>query len=70
MNDFTIDEQSRKVIRKTHAELIIQSMLFDMDIDWETASLMPKSDYKEAVWLTRWKEKQSNADWTVIDNGF
>lgn len=47
---------------KVLADLKIQSMMFDMDIDWDLLILVPKSDYKEAVWLTRWKEKQSQAD--------
>lgn len=50
------------------ADLKIQAMLFDMDIDYETMSLVPKQTYKEAVWLTRWKDKQADADFdTNID---
>lgn len=51
-------------------DLTVQSMIFDMDIDYETLTLQPKSDYQEPFWLTRWKEKESGKDFDNIDNGF
>lgn len=48
--------------RRAYAALQVQAILFDMDIDIETWTLVPKSTYKEAVWITRWKEKQNDSD--------
>lgn len=50
------------------ADLKIQAMIFDMDIDIETWSLIPKSDYKEPYWLSRWKAKQEERDYMDIDD--
>lgn len=43
-------------------DLEVQAMVFDMDIDIETWGLQPKSNYKEAFWITRWKEKRNGSD--------
>lgn len=43
-------------------DLKIQAIMFDMDIDIEALRLQPKNNYKEAFWLTRWKEQQNGAD--------
>lgn len=51
-----------KLLNKTLADLHIQAMLFDMDVDWETLQLAPKSDYTAPMWLTRWKEKVAESD--------
>lgn len=51
-----------KAAEKKLADLTIQSMLFDMDIDLETATLVPKTVTKEQSWLTKWKNKRSDAD--------
>lgn len=44
------------------ADLEVQSMIFDMSIDFETLTLTPKLNYKEPFWLTKWKEKIHGAD--------
>lgn len=51
-------------------DLQIQAMLFDMDIDIETWSLVPKRKDVTPIWIKRWREKQDNSDYDVIDNGF
>jgi len=57
-------------IEKKINDLKIQAMLFDMDIDWETASLVPKRKV-EKTWLDKWKDKlNDSADHSVTDNGF
>lgn len=43
-------------------DLQVQSMIFDMDIDYESLTLVPRNDYKEPDWLIRWKEKQDGSD--------
>lgn len=48
--------------RKKYADLKIQAMMFSMDIDIETWSLVPKSNYKEAFWITRYQEKLEQSD--------
>lgn len=44
------------------ADLAVQAMIFDMDIDIEALVLTPKSDYKEPFWITNWKEKRDDSD--------
>lgn len=50
--------------QKKFADLKIQAMLFDMDIDIETWSLVKRPVYKEAFWITNWREKLANSDYT------
>ena len=51
-------------------DLKIQAMLFDMDIDWETMTLITKAKKQPKTWLDKFKERQNESDYTVIDNGF
>lgn len=51
-------------------DLLIQAMMFDMDIDFETVSIVPKIKDTTPVWVKKWKEKENGKDYTVIDNGF
>lgn len=44
------------------ADLKVKAMLFNMDIDWEILDLVPKASQKAPNWLTRWKNKQAEAD--------
>jgi len=48
--------------KETIADLKIQAMLFGMDIDLETLSLVPKTRQEASTWLTRWKEKVAESD--------
>lgn len=48
--------------RKKYADLQIQAMLFNMDIDIETWSLVPKVKHQEPKWLANWKDKVSEGD--------
>jgi hypothetical protein len=52
---------------EAYAELQVQAMIFDMDVDIETWTLVPKSTYKEPRWITVWKEKQYGADHDDVD---
>lgn len=52
------EEQIKKI-----DDLRVQAMLFDMDIDWETASLVPKTKDETPFWIKKWKEKQYGADY-------
>lgn len=51
-----------KLYRDTMDDLEVQAMIFDMDIDIEALRLTPKNEYKEPIWITRWKEKRNDAD--------
>ena len=48
--------------RKKYADLKIQAMMFGMDIDIETWSLVPKSNYKHPLWIEKWREQSDNGD--------
>lgn len=52
-----------ELARTVCADLQVQAMMFNMDIDWETLSLEPKrEEVIEPLWLTRWKEKREHSD--------
>lgn len=58
-----MSEEDRAILERKIADLKIQSMMFDMDIDWETLQVVPKGKVEpEAIWLTRWKEKVDQSD--------
>ena len=58
MDGLTIDNAGLKTL----ADLRIQAMMFDMAVDLETASLVPKTAETAPKWLTRWKEKMADSD--------
>ena len=44
-------------------DLRVQAMMFDMEVDWETLTLVPKSEEEDQpIWLKKWKEKEHNGD--------
>lgn len=47
---------------KVISNLLVQSMLFDMAIDWETLSLEPKTKDEIPFWQKRYKDKRNNSD--------
>lgn len=51
-----------KELEKKIADLIIQAMIFDMDIDYETLTLTEKQKDDTPIWLKQWNEKRSQAD--------
>lgn len=55
------DKLASQAIAK-YADLQIQAIMFDMDIDIETWTLIPKETYREPFWLTGWKEKIEQSD--------
>lgn len=52
-----------KTARIKLADLHIQAMLFDLEVDIERWTLRPKTDYKEPFWITRWKDKLNDSDY-------
>ncbi len=60
--NLTLSKITRIKLLNILDDLQVQSMLFDMEIDYETLTLQPKSDYKEPFWLTNWKEKERGKD--------
>lgn len=63
MNDGLVcDAELAANIDEAIADLQIKAMMFDMDIDIETWSLVPKNKYVEPIWITRWKEKEHGVD--------
>lgn len=53
---------SSRDIQKAYADLKVQAILFGMDVDVETMTLVPKSIYQEQSWITKWKERQDESD--------
>lgn len=49
-------------VQEVYEELNTQAELFDMDIDWETLTLVPKLKSDDKQWLINWKEKLANSD--------
>lgn len=48
------------------AELQIQALMFDMDIDIEALMLVPKNRAIVFDWLARWKDKRANSDFDEL----
>lgn len=49
--------------RKAIADIKVRAMMFDMDIDWETAQLVPKrKEVQDPQWLTNFKNKRDESD--------
>ncbi len=49
------------------ADLKIQAIMFDMDIEWETLVLVPKVKVvPEPFWLERWKIKRAESDFDEL----
>lgn len=69
IDEFSITQDQLPEIKARVDDLKIQAMMFDMDIDWEAASLMPKRKDETPFWVKRWQEKQAGSDYTVYDNG-
>lgn len=53
-----LDDEVMEVL----ADLQIQAMMFDMDIDLETASLVEKRKDNQPMWLKAWKDKENGGD--------
>lgn len=54
---------TNQLAAKKLADLQIQAMMFSMDVDFESLTLVPKSTYKEKPWIKRWREKLNNSDY-------
>lgn len=44
------------------ANLRVQAMLFDMEIDWEAGTLIPKQKDETPYWLKKWRSREHEAD--------
>lgn len=54
--------QTKAILRKLD-DLKVQSMMFDMDIDIETFSLVEKRKVEDKpFWLQRWTDKVADGD--------
>lgn len=65
-----------KAFTKISSDLLIQSMMFNIDIDWETLTLINKVKAQpESRWLIGWKAKREDSDFNELldidweDNG-
>lgn len=47
---------------KVVEELQAQAKMFDMEVDWELLTLVPKSTYQDKVWIVNWKNKRDQSD--------
>lgn len=69
-NEYGLTKQEIKQVLRRYDDLKVQAMLFDMDIDVETSSLIPKIKHRDSKpWLTKWLGKQAESDYTDYDNG-
>lgn len=59
------DKTATKAVSK-YADLQVQSMMFDMDIDVETWSLVPKAKDETPIWIKRWRENRESADFDEL----
>lgn len=50
-------------ITKIFNDLKIKAMLFDMDIDWETATLVEKREDPTPQWIKNWTAKRRALDY-------
>lgn len=50
------------LVHKAYADLAIKSIMFDIDIDIETWSLIPKRKNTVSIWMTKWREKEQTSD--------
>ena len=55
------DDQKDELLSRV-ADLQIQAMMFDMDIDYETLSLTERIKYNQPIWLQRYKTKLDESD--------
>jgi hypothetical protein len=62
VGDLDLTTTQQRNLHDLVSDLQVQAMVFDMDIDWETLTLTPKTDYIEPFWITRWKEKEHGSD--------
>lgn len=44
------------------ADLKVQAMLFDLNVDIETLTLEPKRTDQVPIWIKRWREKEAGSD--------
>lgn len=51
-----------ELVQKVISDLEVKAAMFDMEVDIEALTIVPKSNYKEPIWITRWKEKEHGAD--------
>lgn len=56
--EIVLDEAQRVTV----ADLQIQAMMFDMDVDVEAARLIPKRIDVVPIWIKKWKEKENGSD--------
>lgn len=47
---------------KVLADLRIQAIVFDMEVDIETATLTPKRTKLIPIWIKKWREKERGGD--------
>lgn len=61
------DSALAKKALKAYNDLLIQAIMFDMDIDIETWSLIPKHIDTTPYWLKKWKDKIDASDTRLYD---
>lgn len=52
----------QETVTKKIANLKIQAMMFDMDIDYETLELVPKQKDTTPIWIKIWRDKRDESD--------
>lgn len=54
--------QEEELLVKTYDDLQVQAMMFDMSVDIETLTLVPKQVDNTPVWIKNWREKEHESD--------
>jgi hypothetical protein len=63
MKDLILSDEQKERIRSIAADLKIQAMMFDLDVDWESLELTPKRTDTQPFWVKNWKDKLNESDY-------
>lgn len=58
MSDDTLTKEAQARLN----DLKVQAIMFDLEVDIEALTLVAKSTHKDAVWITRYKDKRAESD--------
>lgn len=62
ISEYNLTDEQIDCIRANVNDLKIQSIMFDMDIDYEALSLVEKRRDTTPIWIKRWNEKRRESD--------
>lgn len=62
LKEYGLTPKECNQVKGAYADLEIQAMIFDMAIDIETWSPVPKRQNGLPAWIGRWRAKEAQAD--------